>query len=73
MPEADPPPARHHPTKPQVPAQLQKLFEANYDLLLGIFNPEGHLDITYLDDRHRVGRDNKGNVFLLERVVGGPQ
>jgi len=49
------------------PAKLQKLFEANYDLLLSIFNPQGHLDITYLDDTHRVGRDDKGNVFLLRR------
>lgn len=51
----------------QVPTQLQKLFEANYDLLLSIFNPEGWLDITYLDDTTRVGRDDKGNVFLLTR------
>ncbi|KXZ56946.1 hypothetical protein GPECTOR_1g853 [Gonium pectorale] len=56
-----------------VPAQLQKIFEANLPLLLSIFNPEGHLDITYLDAQPagpgawRVGRDNKGNVFLLER------
>ncbi|KAG2442449.1 hypothetical protein HXX76_002535 [Chlamydomonas incerta] len=56
-----------------VPAQLQKIFEANLDLLLSVFNPEGHLDITYLDPQPaapgawRVGRDNKGNVFLLQR------
>ncbi|GLC38637.1 hypothetical protein PLESTB_000454900 [Pleodorina starrii] len=63
------------------PAGLQKIFEANLDLLLSIFNPEGHLDITYLDldsdldleaegaasGCWRVGRDNKGNVFLLAR------
>lgn len=53
---------------PQAPPQLQKLFEANYDLLLSIFNPEGYLDITYVDDQHRVGRDDKGNVFLLQRL-----
>ncbi len=52
----------------QVPTQLQKLFEANYDLLLSIFNPEGYLDITYIDATHRVGRDDKGHVFLLERA-----
>ncbi|GIM12285.1 hypothetical protein Vretimale_15651 [Volvox reticuliferus] len=63
------------------PSQLQKIFEANLDLLLSIFNPEGHLDITYLDVEGqgtaggpfgcwRVGRDNKGNVFLLERPRG---
>ncbi|KAJ9527077.1 hypothetical protein QJQ45_025224 [Haematococcus lacustris] len=50
------------------PPQLQKLFEANYDLLLSIFNPEGWLDITYLDQEHRVGRDDKGNVFVLEKL-----
>ncbi|EFJ48670.1 hypothetical protein VOLCADRAFT_45589, partial [Volvox carteri f. nagariensis] len=30
-----------------VPTQLQKIFEANLDLLLSIFNPEGYLDLTY--------------------------
>lgn len=54
---------------PQEPKELQKLFEANYDLLLSIFNPQGHLDITYLDATHRVGRDDKGNVFYLERAL----
>lgn len=53
---------------PQDPKELQKLFEANYDLLLSIFNPQGHLDITYLDATHRVGRDDKGNIFYLERA-----
>jgi len=51
-----------------VPEQLLSLFQKNYDLLLSIFNPEGWLDITYIDDTLRVGRDDKGNVFLLERV-----
>uniref|UniRef100_A0A7S3VUD6 Plastid lipid-associated protein/fibrillin conserved domain-containing protein n=1 Tax=Dunaliella tertiolecta TaxID=3047 RepID=A0A7S3VUD6_DUNTE len=50
------------------PAQLQKLFEKNYDLLLSIFNPQGYLDITYLDDQHRLGRDDKGNLFVLQRA-----
>lgn len=49
------------------PSALQAVFEANYDLLLGIFNPDGWLDITYLDSDFRVGRDDKGNVFVLER------
>ncbi|GLI69278.1 hypothetical protein VaNZ11_013854 [Volvox africanus] len=58
------------------PAQFQNIFEANLNLLLSIFNPEGHLDITYLDVEGaaggpfgcwRVGRDNKDNVFLLKR------
>lgn len=51
----------------QVPQALQTIFEKNLDLLLSVFNPEGHLDITYLDANTRVGRDNKGNVFLVER------
>ena len=51
-----------------VPQQFQQLFDKNYDLLLAIFNPDGWLDITYVDDQHRIGRDDKGNVFVLERV-----
>lgn len=51
-----------------VPEQLAALFEKNYDLLLKIFNPEGWLDITYVDDDLRVGRDDKGNVYVLERL-----
>lgn len=50
------------------PRQLQALFDQNYDLLLSIFNPAGWLDITFVDGRHRTGRDDKGNVFLLERL-----
>jgi PAP_fibrillin len=52
----------------QEPRQLQQLFEQNFDLLLSIFNPEGWLDITYVDESHRVGRDDKANVFFLERM-----
>ena len=51
-----------------VPEQLLSLFQKNYDLLLSIFNPEGWLEITYVDDTLRVGRDDKGNVFLVERI-----
>ena len=51
-----------------VPQQFQTLFEKNHDLLLSIFNPEGWLDITYVDAKHRIGRDDKGNVFVLERM-----
>ena len=51
-----------------MPRQLQKLFEANYDLLLSIFNPDGWLEITFVDDALRAGRDDKGNIFLLERA-----
>lgn len=52
----------------QVPDQLQQLFKQNYELLLSIFNPEGWLEITYVDDELRVGRDDKGNIFVLERA-----
>ncbi|WIA18878.1 hypothetical protein OEZ85_003551 [Tetradesmus obliquus] len=51
-----------------VPEKLQSLFQANYDLLLSIFNPEGWLDITYVDQDTRIGRDDKGNVFVLARA-----
>ena len=51
-----------------VPEQFQQLFEKNYDLLLSIFNPEGFLDITYVDEQHRIGRDDKGHVYILEKV-----
>jgi hypothetical protein len=54
----------------QVPDQLRQLFEKNYALLLSIFNPEGWLDITYVDSELRVGRDDKGNLFVLERAQG---
>lgn len=52
----------------QVPDQLRQLFEKNYELLLSIFNPQGWLDITYVDSELRVGRDDKGNLFVLERA-----
>eukprot|EP00877_Chromochloris_zofingiensis_P009407 jgi/Chrzof1/471/Cz01g17010.t1 len=50
-----------------VPKQLQQIFEQNFDLLLSIFNPDGWLDLTYVDEELRVGRDDKGNIFVLER------
>ncbi|CAJ2676901.1 unnamed protein product [Trifolium pratense] len=43
------------------PDQLMNVFRKNYDILLGIFNPEGWLEITYVDDNMRIGRDDKGN------------
>ncbi|CAA0822088.1 Probable plastid-lipid-associated protein 7-chloroplastic [Striga hermonthica] len=49
------------------PDQLMNVFSKNYDLLLGIFSPEGWLETTYVDDSLRIGRDDKGNVFILER------
>ncbi|KAL8045204.1 hypothetical protein ABFX02_08G097800 [Erythranthe guttata] len=51
------------------PDQLMNVFRKNYDLLLGIFNPEGWLEITYVDDSLRIGRDDKGNIFILERLL----
>ncbi|KAG9444324.1 hypothetical protein H6P81_015664 [Aristolochia fimbriata] len=50
------------------PDQLMNIFRKNYDLLLAIFNPEGWLEITYLDEDLRIGRDDKGNLFILERT-----
>ncbi|THG16087.1 hypothetical protein TEA_014809 [Camellia sinensis var. sinensis] len=47
--------------------KLMNVFRKNYDLLLDIFNPEGWLEITYVDDTLRIGRDDKGNIFILER------
>lgn len=52
------------------PETLLNLFRKNYDILLSIFNPQGWLEITYVDNITRIGRDDKGNVFLLERVAG---
>ncbi|XP_054806608.1 fibrillin protein 5 homolog isoform X2 [Prosopis cineraria] len=49
------------------PDQLMNVFRKNYDVLLSIFNPEGWLEITYVDDAMRIGRDDKGNIFVLER------
>lgn len=49
------------------PDQLEQLFQKNYDLLLQIFNPEGWLEITYLDEQLRVGRDDDGHIFVLEK------
>ncbi|KAI4374188.1 hypothetical protein MLD38_012210 [Melastoma candidum] len=46
---------------------LMNVFRQNYNLLLEIFNPEGWLKITYVDNDLRIGRDNKGNLFILER------
>ncbi|KAK9068608.1 hypothetical protein SSX86_012723 [Deinandra increscens subsp. villosa] len=50
-----------------VPDQLMNMFRKNYDVLLGIFNPDGWLEITYVDETLRIGRDDKGNIFILER------
>ena len=53
------------------PPALEALFKANYALLLSIFNPDGWLDVTYVDDEMRIGRDDKGHVFVVERIACG--
>ncbi|XP_057972168.1 fibrillin-5, chloroplastic isoform X2 [Malania oleifera] len=50
-----------------VSKSLMSVFRKNYNLLLSIFNPEGWLEISYVDDEMRIGRDDKGNIFILER------
>jgi PAP_fibrillin len=54
------------------PAQLQAVFEKNFDMLLSVFNPDGWLDITFVDETMRIGRDDKGNVFILEKCSSIP-
>lgn len=49
------------------PAKLEELLGDNIALLSQIFDPTGYLDITYLDENLRIGRDDKGNIFVLER------
>jgi len=56
------------------PPALDKLFgPARLPLLLDIFNPEGWLDTTFVGGGLRVGRDDKGHVFVLERVAAAGQ
>ncbi|MGI0481943.1 PAP/fibrillin family protein [Geminocystis sp. CENA526] len=38
-----------------------------FDRILGNNNPQGWLEITYLDETLRIARGNQGNVFILER------
>lgn len=49
------------------PVKLEELLGENISLLSQIFDPTGFLDITYLDENLRIGRDDKGNIFVLER------
>ncbi|XP_022741181.1 probable plastid-lipid-associated protein 7, chloroplastic [Durio zibethinus] len=49
------------------PDQLRNVLWRKHDLLLSIFNPEGWLDVSYVDDTMMIGRDDKGNTFVLER------
>lgn len=50
------------------PEKFAEVLGDNVKLLLQIFNPQGWLDITYLDHELRVGRDHNANLFVLERV-----
>ncbi|KAL5213954.1 hypothetical protein ABZP36_003106 [Zizania latifolia] len=50
------------------PDQLMNIFQKNYDMLLAIFNPDGWLEITYVDESLRIGRDDKANIFVLEKA-----
>lgn len=50
------------------PESLEKLLGENRGLLTKIFNPQGWLDISYVDSSVRIGRDNKGHVFVLEKI-----
>ncbi|KAF5203433.1 Plastid-lipid associated protein PAP / fibrillin family protein [Thalictrum thalictroides] len=50
-----------------IPDKLMNVFQKNYEVLLSIFNPEGWLEISYVDEAIRIGRDDKGNIFILER------
>lgn len=47
---------------------MMNIFQKNYDMLLAIFNPEGWLEITYVDESLRIGRDDKANIFVLEKT-----
>lgn len=49
------------------PESLQKLLGPNEPLLLEIFNPQGYLDITFVDDTLRIGRNDK-HLFVLEKI-----
>lgn len=51
------------------PESLRKLLGDNEKLLSDIFDPTGFLDITYVDSCVRIGRDGKGQVFVLEKVL----
>ena len=54
------------------PPALDALFcPPRLPLLLAIFNPEGWLDTTFVGGGLRVGRDDKGHVFVLERQAEG--
>lgn len=49
------------------PHSLETLLGDKVSLLTEIFDPTGYLDITFIDHDMRVGRDDKNNIFVLER------
>jgi len=51
------------------PPGLAKMLGDNVGLLAKIFDPTGWLDITYVDDAYRLGRDDKGHLFVLEKLA----
>lgn len=53
------------------PESLDRLLGDNRSLLTQIFDPDGWLDITYVDEAVRIGRDHNGHVFVLEKLPPG--
>ena len=49
------------------PEPLRALLGPHEPLLLKLFNPAGWLDITFLDSDLRIGRDDKGLIYVMER------
>lgn len=49
------------------PKALEAILGDKSDLLTEIFDPTGHLDITFVGDDLRIGRDHNGDIFVLER------
>eukprot|EP00183_Erythrolobus_madagascarensis_P002791 CAMPEP_0185854268 /NCGR_PEP_ID=MMETSP1354-20130828/21853_1 /TAXON_ID=708628 /ORGANISM="Erythrolobus madagascarensis, Strain CCMP3276" /LENGTH=279 /DNA_ID=CAMNT_0028555991 /DNA_START=39 /DNA_END=878 /DNA_ORIENTATION=- len=54
------------------PEKLKVMLGDNMKLLLKIFEPDGFLDITFLDEDLRVGRNDKGDVFVLAKDDAAP-
>lgn len=49
------------------PEVIERILGENKPLLTKVFNPDGYLNITYVDDSLRIGRDGRGHTFVLER------
>jgi hypothetical protein len=51
------------------PTQFASMMnEQRQQTLMELFDPTGYLDVTYLDDTYRIVRDDKGFVYLWERM-----